>query len=151
MSSDRDATRNMNSDVRLGFMDLLYGVVVGTAFARFDSLTLSASHVLLAIAILLGLEDYLMTRYQSQGMPQDGRHTALLAILDVLVLACWYAVVLSAEDGFPTFLLALAVFFASTTVWGWAFLGGRFGRPRWLKDSDLPPLVASLGAALALR
>jgi hypothetical protein len=130
--------------VKFTFTELLYGVVIGTAITRIGSLSLTQDTILLIVSLVLVFDDYLLYHEDVQNIEGTGRNFVLLFLLDMVVLAAWYALVLSTAYAVPVFLTCVAVFFAATSIWEWLFSQGTFLR-RLFWNADLP-LVLTAGA-----
>lgn len=135
----------------LSFTDLLYGVVIGSAFGHFTGLEPSVQNGLLLVSLFLILDDYLLYHHEVRGTARTGRRVVVLFWLDVLVLLAWYATVLAAGRSVEAFLLAVAGFYMTTALWEAVFAEGRQGWRR-LATADwmlvglvLCPVVLDLG------
>jgi len=136
--------------VEFTFTELLYGVVIATAITRIDALEITQETVLLIGALILVFDDYILYHYDVQKIEGTGQNFVLLFACDMLVLAAWYALVLSTTYSMPVFFTCLAIYFTATSVWELRFARGSIAR-RLFRDGDLPLVGASLSLVALAR
>lgn len=115
----------------LSFTELVYGVVIGSAFTQFTGLELTARNGFLLVALFLILNDYLLYHHEARDIPSSGDRVIPLFWFDMTVLLAWYGVVLAASRGAAVYLYAVSVFYAVTALWETVF-GGEEGWKRLL-------------------
>lgn len=126
------------SAVRVGFVDLLYAVLIGVVVQniRFVWNATTAAQVF-SLAVIL--EDYLAYHLSTVVRPQEGSasdtkgdpgptrsYRAAAFVLDIGILLCWYGATLALTAGATAgFFAGLAAFFTCKT--GWEALSYRIG------------------------
>lgn len=101
----------------LSFTELVYGVVIGSAFSQFTGLEATTRNGFLLVALFLILSDYLLYHYEARGISSSGDRVIPLFWLDMTVLVTWYGIVLAAARSAEIYLYAVAAFYATTAVW----------------------------------
>lgn len=111
----------MRRGLTVTFTELIYGVVIGTAVTGVTGLELSAQMGMILLALAVVFDDYLLYHFEVQGIAASGRNFIKMFVLDLVVLAAWYALYLSAADRPDLYWALLAFFFVTTSIWAMAF------------------------------
>jgi len=125
------------------FTELLYAVVIGTVFARIQTLTPSQENILLVMALIVVFDDYLLYHHEVEEMDHSGKYVVLWFWLDMLVLGAWYALALSSKYSISTFMICLAAFFLCTSLWEFVFSEVSLWK-RVIWSCDLPLVLTSI-------
>lgn len=138
-------------DEGLSFTDLVYGVVIGSAFNQFTGLEVSTQNALLLICLFIILNDYLLYHYEVREIPHSGQRVVTLFWLDMLVLLAWYGMVLASARSMDAFLLAVSGFYTMTAVWETVFSDHRGGWEQIVTSDWLLVLILVSLAVLPLE
>ena len=111
------------STTRVAFVDFMYAIVVGTAFALVAPVDLSFRFVGLLVLILVVLEDFYLYHTQIAVHAHRGIPSFSALAFEISILLAWYLAAASFPDAPHAFLAAMAAFFVLKWSAGLAHFG----------------------------
>jgi len=145
----------MTSKLDVTLTDFIYAIVVGAAFQRIDAPVFSIQNLLLLIAFIVIVDDWVLYHVQAEKVPGSSVTFAKSLIIDAGVLLTWYCAAVSGSHGdqgsYPylrDFLLFLGCFYVLTLAWEIAFKGLVNNSGRIIPDLIC---VAIIAAALVIH
>lgn len=139
----------METKLNVTLTDFIYAIVVGAAFQRIDAPVFSLQNLLLLIAFIVIIDDWVLYHVQAEKVPESNSAFAKSLVIDSFVLLTWYCAAVSGshgnEDVYPylrDFLLFLCGFYAFTCIWEVVFKGVTTNSGRIVPDFVCIILVA---------
>lgn len=120
----------MKSKLDVTLTDFIYAIVVGAAFQRIDAPVFSTQNLLLLIAFVVIIDDWVLYHVQAGKVPESITAFAKSLVIDSCVLLTWYCAAVSGshadQNAYPylrDYLLFLGVFYTFTCLWEFSFKG----------------------------
>lgn len=104
------------------FTDVIYGVVIGNAVLNLN-LEPSAGNLLLIVALVIIMDDWVSYRLSVQMADPTGRNYLMAFVLDMAILVTWYLSTTVDPHRVEIFLAVLGLFFFLQGVWDRAVIG----------------------------
>ena len=141
----------MKSSIDISLADFIYAVGVSAAFQRIDTPIVSLDNLLILIAFVTIIDDWVLYHIQAGQVTGASRGAfAKSMVLDASVLLLWYcAAVTGAHGDVREFHIYLGLFYCATFAWEWVF-AKTVGSARMIPDL-VCACVFLLGAVLCDR
>lgn len=131
---------------RVAFVDFIYAIVVGTAFALVPPVDLSVRFFGMLFLILVVLEDFYLYHTQIAVYADQGVPSFSALVFEIFILLAWYLAAMSFPDKSRAFLICLSGFFVLKWFAGFAHFAslGQLGDWRFHRNHCFffPALIA---------